>query len=87
MVIVVTLQEWAERELVRNEAASVCYKHGLILARPSPRSVWATVAAARRRPPEGMSQNGAELTILEKYMALPGRCLLCAAAEKGVQTP
>jgi len=82
-----TLQEWAERQLVRNEAASVCYKHGLILARPSPRSVWATVAAARRHPPEGMSRDGAELTILERYLALPGRCLFYAAGERGVQTP
>lgn len=72
-----TLDEWAERGLIRESAASVCHRHGFIIARKNVALVWKAVAAARRDPPLQMSPVGAELTILEKYLALPEKCPEC----------
>ena len=72
-----TLDEWAERGLIRKGAASVCHHHGFIVARKKPSAVWAAVEVARQRPPENISADGAELIILEKFLALPEICPGC----------
>ena len=73
----VTLDEWAERGLIREGGASVCHRHGYIVAGKKPASVWKAVATARATPPAQLSPDGAELTILEKYLALPAKCPKC----------
>ena len=72
-----TLDEWAERGLIREGGASVCHRHGYIVAGKKPALVWKAVAKARMAPPGQLSPDGAELTILEKYLALPARCPGC----------
>lgn len=74
-----TMQEWAERALIRKGAASVCHHHGFIIAGKKTSAVWAAVALARKEPPEKISADGAELIILEKYLALPKVCPGCVA--------
>lgn len=72
-----TLDEWAERGLIRKGAASVCHQHGFIIARNKSSAVWAAVEVARREPPDNISADGAELIILEKFLALPEICPVC----------
>ena len=71
------LRKWAEETLIRGGAARRCPKHDTIHATSTLKAAHYSVAIARLNRLPGISADGAELAVLEVYVALPERCERC----------
>jgi hypothetical protein len=75
------IREWAQRALVEAKAAFICYEHGFIVATTNVPAVNGCVASVRAHPLRGISQDGAELAVLQVYLSLPESCPGCDQVE------
>jgi hypothetical protein len=71
------LRRWVEYRLLHADAIRICEHHNVLISNENATAVQNAVHVARLAPFPSITQDGAELALLEVFLSLPGACPQC----------